>query len=241
MHRPRIGITCDIEAVPDSDQVRFAVRSNYADAVLSAGGDPVLLVPYADLVPAHISQCDGFVLTGGDDPAMEPFGVETDPRVTRVHPDRQQYETVLLQHLKDHHPDAPVLGVCLGMQMMALVDGGGLDQYMPDSMPKEHHWDAVHDVVPTEPLPHQMRDVFHTNMFPSGSVHSRHKQAVSRAGSLLVVASARDGVIEAVASPTRQFYLGVQWHPERTDNNELGLNLFQTFVSACESAVRVRV
>lgn len=198
----------------------------------------MLLVPDVGLVAEHGAQCDGFVFSGGDDPVMEPFGVQTDQRVTPVNPVRQRYETALLRLLKEKRPEQPVLGVCLGMQMMALVDGGTLDQYIPDSMPIEAHWDSTHEIDSAgASLPAQLRDMLQHDAFPSGTVHSRHKQAVINTGKLVAVASAKDGVIEAVASPSRPFYLGVQWHPERTTNDELGLHLFCALTRACGTRV----
>ena len=61
-------------------------------------------------------------------------------------------------------------------------------------------------------------------------VWSRHRQAMTDPGSLEVVARAGDGVIEAIASTQRPMYLGVQWHPERTDDRQMGMGLFHRLV-----------
>ena len=66
----------------------------------------------------------------------------------------------------------------------------------------------------------------------AGVIHSHHRQAVTDSGSLAVVARAPDGVIEAVRDEQRQFYLGVQWHPERTADAGLGIALFRSMVEA---------
>jgi len=71
-----------------------------------------------------------------------------------------------------------------------------------------------------------------SGLISSGSVHSRHRQAIVDAGRLKVIARAPDGVIEAVQDPARRFYLGVQWHPERTTNTELGSRIFERLVAA---------
>jgi len=49
-----------------------------------------------------------------------------------------------------------------------------------------------------------------------------------------LVARAPDGVIEAIDDPSRPFYLGVQWHPERGGEDELNLGVFRRFIAACE-------
>lgn len=195
----------------------------YCAAVARAGGTPILLPPIAALTSAHAFACSAFVFTGGDDPRTEPFGVPTHPRATPLHPDRQEYETAMLRRLAADHPGKPVLGVCLGMQMMALVAGGRLDQYMPDNRPDAaRHWAATHPVAPAPGYAD----------LAAGTVHSRHRQAVADTGSLAAVAHADDGVIEAISDPARRFYLGVQWHPERTNSAALGAALFERLVAA---------
>jgi putative glutamine amidotransferase len=218
--RPLIGITTDIMDL--AGQERCVLSRTYARAVASAGATPVLLGHDTAQIGGLIARLDGFVLTGGDDPAMEAFGVATDPRVRRVHPDRQAFEVGLLAALAADAPDKPVLGVCLGMQMMALVAGGGLEQYMPDRGDAAAlHWEHEHALVGAGGWP-----------FGGGPVLSRHKQAVSAAGGMRVVATAPDGVIEAIDDPGRRFYLGVQWHPERTADVACGADIFAAFIRA---------
>ncbi|MFG0259835.1 MAG: gamma-glutamyl-gamma-aminobutyrate hydrolase family protein, partial [Phycisphaerales bacterium JB041] len=124
--RPLVGITADL--TEHANGLRVFTYQNYAAAIAAAGGTPVLLPPIAESAPDLVGWLDAFVLTGGDDPRTEPFGEPTDPRVTPVHPERQRFETALLEALDARAPDTPVLGVCLGMQMQALVAGGRLDQ-----------------------------------------------------------------------------------------------------------------
>lgn len=221
MQAPIVGITCDL-IVAEGAPPKTAAAAAYSAAVARAGGVPVLLPPIAALAGAHAGACGAFVLTGGDDPRTEPFGVPTHPRATPLHPDRQEYETALLRLLAAEFPDKPVLGVCLGMQMMALVAGGSLDQHMPDTRgDAARHWGATHAV---------------TGGLGRGVVHSRHRQCVSDPGSLVVLGHADDGVIEGVGDPRRLFYVGVQWHPERTDDPVLGAGLFQRLMAAAQTA-----
>ncbi|MGP1272686.1 MAG: gamma-glutamyl-gamma-aminobutyrate hydrolase family protein [Phycisphaerales bacterium] len=214
-----IGITTDLIEVNGIE--RILAGSAYANAVARAGGVPVLMAPDVGLVPAYLRVMDGFVLTGGDDPRMEPFGSTTDPRVTPVRNERQAFESALLEAL-GHGEKAPVLGVCLGMQMMALHAAGVLDQWMPDST-QDHasHWERDHPVSGCHPcLP------------ASGTVRSKHRQRITDPGRYTVAATAPDGTIEAIVDPDHPFRLGVQWHPERTGDSELGQALFNRLVSS---------
>ena len=220
MHRPVVGITADL--IDHNGFVRAAAPRTYVQAVLEAEGVPLILPPAAGVATDQLSRCDALVLTGGDDPIMEPFGVETDARVTRVDPERQAAESFILDFLAAERPDMPVLGVCLGMQMMALHAGGVLDQWMPDTTPTHaDHWDRPHRVVSED-----------ERLLATGDVLSRHRQAISAAGSMRVVGRAHDGIIEAVTDPDRPYYLGVQWHPERTADAGLGADLFTRLVAS---------
>ena len=98
----------------------------------------------------------------------------------------------------------------------------GFDQHMPETTPDAgRHWEASHEIDPEPGW-----------AFGPGSVHSKHRQAVTDPGSLTVLARADDGVIEAVGDPSRPFRVGVQWHPERTEG-PLGQPLFDALVAAC--------
>jgi putative glutamine amidotransferase len=128
-----IGITVDNrDNAAASGKYEAAIA--YTRAVSDAGGSPVLLPHESDRVDHYLALCDGLILTGGGDPAMETFGQSTDTRARVIDPARQQFELGLLQSAAEHRPDLPVLGICLGMQLMALHAGGALDQYLPESM-----------------------------------------------------------------------------------------------------------
>lgn len=209
-----IGITSEIH------ETRHRVGSAYANAVVKAGGVPVILPPIAGMAVHFLSICDGFVFTGGDDPHMERWGVTTHPNAKVVSKQRQEFELTLLEKLQSA-PEVPVFGVCLGMQWMGLLAGATLEQDLPSSL-AENHADADHMIE---------------GLIGSGIVHSHHHQALTSAGNLTVTARADDGVIEAVEDQSRAWYVGVQWHPERTDNEELGQRLFDQLVSTANSGV----
>jgi gamma-glutamyl-gamma-aminobutyrate hydrolase PuuD len=221
--KPIIGITTDV--TEKDGRVKLDVAQAYCDAVERAGGVPVLLPPNVLLVNEYVARCDGFVFTGGDDPRTEAFGAPTHAKANPVHPQRQEFEMKLLARLQSG--DTPVLGVCLGMQMMSLAAGGKLNQHMADDVPSHaEHWGAEHPVAPiaagaTEP-----------RFQLSGVVQSKHKQAVADAGTLTPIARSADGVLEAVFDASRKFYVGVQWHPERTRDAAVGQKLFDELVRA---------
>ncbi len=236
MPRPVIGITLD-NAGNTAASGRYEVGSGYSRAVAAAGGLPVLLPHEADAgaVAGYAELCDGFIFTGGVDPdtaalpADWPGHGPLHPAARRMDPTRQAFEFALLAEVERAKPGAAVLGVCLGMQLMALAAGGALHQYLPGSHPPE--------------VAERHRDGDHRLEVPAGGgalpggvgvVHSHHQQAVADAGRLRVVATAEDGIVEAVDDPARRFYLGVQWHPERGDGGALSRGLIGRMVAAAK-------
>lgn len=214
MPRPIIGLTCDLDPATG----KYTIGTGYAQMIARAGGVPITLACESVCLDRYLVICDGFVLTGGDDPRTEVWGVPTHPKATPVHHDRQAFEMALLARL-DERPNTPLFGVCLGMQMMVLSAGGLLDQHLPDDWPTAgEHWGRVEHEIAGE--------------LGAGGVLSHHRQAATDPGGLEVVARAHDGLIEAVRDPERPFYLGVQWHPERTTDEQFGLGLFEQLIEA---------
>lgn len=232
MPYPIVGITTDNKNnSTDSGQYESGIR--YSRAVAEQGGLPILLPQEVGLAGAYVAMCDAIVLTGGADPVMEQFGCATDGRARRIDQQRQAFELALLREIDLHRDraidpyagDKPVLGVCLGMQLMALHNGATLDQYMPDTLGEDQtrgHQDNAKHTVTVE----HTDSVLTSGHTPGsaqvdgttpGRIVSSHQQRVVNAGRLRVVARAEDGTVEAIDDPARPFYLGVQWHPERGD------------------------
>lgn len=238
MSQPVIGITTDNDA--SDGRARYQAATAYSHAVTEAGGTPILLPHVPELTGDYTRLCDALVLTGGGDPATEPFGIATDARARVIHPDRQAFELALLD-AAEQQPNKPVLGVCLGMQLMALRAGAGLDQYLPDMLPTaiDHQDDRKHPLLMTADDSAMQHGGIEGD---KQVVVSSHRQAVakdddqpSHAGVMRVIAVAPDGVIEAIDDPARRFYIGVQWHPERGDAGPFNRGLFQRLIQACRA------
>jgi putative glutamine amidotransferase len=191
--------------------------AEYAAAVSATGGIPVLLPPVdvpgsADVVVARL---DGLVISGGADVDPQRYGAEPHPATGGWRPDRDAWELALLDAA-----DAvalPVLGVCRGMQVMAVHGGGELEQHTPDVVGHEEHnpggdvFGAVH--VATAPGSRVA-----TLVGSELAVSCHHHQSVRRHPGFVASAHASDGTVEAMEAQGERFCVGVQWHPETADD-----------------------
>ncbi len=228
MTRPIIGITVDNKD-NTSDSGTYECAAAYGTAVDRAGGVPILLPHQLDRVDDYLALCHGFILTGGVDPDTEPFGESMHPNARRMDPMRQAFELAVIRAARQS-PDKTLLGVCLGMQLMTLDAGGRLNQYLPDT----HDTHAMHKANTKHAIVWSVTD----SCLGAGregddeKVVSHHQQAMASSGHLRTVATAPDGVIEAVDDPDRMFYAGVQWHPERGGDGALNQGLIDRLVAA---------
>ncbi len=215
--RPIIGVTLDSEPPGGySKYPWYAVRQNYADAIVAAGGLPVGLPHDADLAAQYLDLIDALVVTGGAfdvDPAL--YGDGDRHATVTLKENRTQAELALTVGALNR--DLPILGICGGQQLLAVALGGTLIQHIPDSVDNalEHEQrNPRHE--PGHPIAVTAGTLLHRIVGAvSMNVNSAHHQAVRHPGPRAVVnAVAPDGVIEGVEDRHYRFCLGVQWHPE---------------------------
>src|SRR3954466_15050667 len=113
--------------------------TQYAAAVEATGGVPVLLPPVEQVgaADAVVARLGGLVIRGGADVDPARYGAQPHPRTAGWRPDRDAWESALLDAAQA--ADLPVLGVCRGMQLMAVHAGGVLDQHTPDLVSDDRH------------------------------------------------------------------------------------------------------
>ena len=227
MGRPLIGLSTYRE------QARWGVRdahadllpTGYADSVVTAGGAPLLLPPVDPAVaPSIVARLDALVISGGADVDPRLYDETPHERTRGWREDRDAWELALLDAAESC--DIPVLGICRGMQLMAVHAGGALDQHTPDVVEHDQHSPGgdEYGAVDVETIDGSR---LRTLIGDRHHVRCHHHQSVRSHPGFAPAAVATDGTTEAMERPGERFYLGVQWHPETAADAGLFRGLVQ--------------
>lgn len=191
---------------------RVWIGEAYTDAVAECGGLPLLVRPGEADIEALLAVAHAVVLTGGAfDIHPRWYGRAQTGRLDRVDEGRTSTEIGLAQACLER--GIPILGICGGMQALAVAAGGTLVQDLPRADD-----DRLEHEQPTDPAtpwhPVRVGDPADRWLGALVDANSTHHQAVDSAGALVACGWSSDGVVEVVVAPDHPFALGVQWHPE---------------------------
>ena len=231
MARPVIGVSTYVEPARwGAWEVPAALLHEwYVDAVREAGGRAVLLPPDIDDADV-LDRVDGLILIGGADIGPATYGAEPHPTTDQPRLQRDASEILLCRGARDR--DLPLLGICRGLQVMAVAHGGTLIQDLPDAGYGLAHREqpgtfTQHDVAFADGS--RIAAIYGTTTL---GTNSSHHQGIADPGSLVPTGWSRDGLVEVCEAPDARFAIGVQWHPEHPDRRATELPLFRALMDA---------
>lgn len=245
MARPIIGITSSLSE-GYLGMERSCIGQDYVRAILAADGVPVgIPVGLEREERERLRQVlDGVLFPGGGDIAPRHYGQEAHPRLGSLEESRDELELPLASEALEH--DLPVLGICRGIQVLAVAAGGTLYQDLPSQLAEvlphqvsRQGKDHLAHAITVEPASVLGRVTGRDTL----DVNSRHHQAVMDVPrGFVITARAPDGVIEAMELPSHPFAVGIQCHPENTWNSTAKdfAGLFQAFVRAAARRAEAR-
>lgn len=199
--KPIVGIIMRL------DDSRSFLKNEVLNYVIQSGGIPIGIYQSNNITDEIITLCDGFIFQGGDE--------------------FTNYDLDLMKKLIDIKKC--VLGICLGMQTMAVSIGGTLNE-----MHNLKHLSSAEYV-------HSINIDSNSKLYnilgnKTIMVNSRHKDNI-KGTNMFVSAISEDGIIEAVELKNYPFFIGVQWHPESL-NDINSKNLFDSFILACKGVCK---
>ena len=228
--KPIIGIVgrCGFTANDEVNNIRVAEK--YRICIIKSGGIPIGIMPpqlveYQDSAPSRLARltieekeiltrqldmCDGILIPGG----LKRF----------------EYDIFILKYALEKN--IPILGICLGMQILTMMDEDGNQILNLEEISSSNHAcydnNLVHNVNISEDS--KLYSIIGKDKF---MVNSRHRMMVTNPSLFTVYGRSDDGVIELIERHDKKFAIGVQWHPEMMLEDKDQMKIFDSFVDAC--------
>jgi putative glutamine amidotransferase len=239
--KPLIGLNADFRAAKKDAPAFSYVCAGYYDAIVKAGGVPLILPPLEDEsdLGRLVDMLDGMLLVGGADLDPRRDGFMLHPSVRPLEPRREEFDRTLMRMVAKRR--LPVFGIGVGMQLLNVTQGGNLLLHIPEDLPKalphKDPLDAAHrhglSVVPGS----LMERVYGDGEIRVNSLH--HMAVDDVAPGFRITARCPDGVVEAIESTTSWLAFGTQFHPESESASALDLRIFEEFVCGITGDVAV--
>jgi putative glutamine amidotransferase len=229
IRRPLIGVTAGTRTMMSGaweGHDAVAVNEHYVRALRAAGARPVIIAPQDDWSDEEIAELDGLVLTGGTDLDPAAWGEDALPTDMTPDPERDAFETALYRAAR--RAGVPVLGICRGLQVIVVAEGGELHRHLPVDLPA--HPDAGRRPTRVEARIDAASDLG-LALGTRAEVTAFHHQGIRAVrGALRIVARHASSLPLAVEAAGGSCVIGVQWHPE-IDGDE-GAAVFESLLTA---------
>jgi len=239
--KPIIGVNMDFSGYgsyqPNDLRFRdaYKIYTPYVDAVGKYGGIVLPIPPLEELkaLDDYVKLAQGFIFSGGDDYPSELYNETQHPASKIMHKRRANADFYLARQVSK--TNKPILAICGGIQLVNIVYGGKLIQHL-------NHLEIHSKINKTTDNKHKIKIVKNSLLYQifkkeELDVNSAHHQAADPqyiGKDLTVTATAPDGVVEALElkMPEGRFFLAVQWHPERMDDEQHKKLIFSSFINA---------
>jgi putative glutamine amidotransferase len=237
--KPFIGLNADFRNARQDQPAFSYVCAGYYDAIVAAGGLPVIVPPLADEADMQqvLEGLDGFVLVGGQDLDPRRDGFMLHPSVRLLETRREIFDRKLIRLIAEMR--LPVFGIGVGMQLLNVSQGGNLFLHLPEDLPEAIPHKDLHDPAHRHSLvvtPGSLME----RVYGDGEirVNSMHHMAVDEvAPGFVVTARCPDGVIEAIESEISDWFaMGTQFHPEASSASALDVRIFEEFIDGVKQA-----
>ena len=232
--KPIIGILGEVD-----EKRTITMQDTYIKAIEQSGGIP-LIFPYVvnkETMEQMVSLCDGLLFSGGADIDPKYYGEAIKETCGAIQEHRDALEWLAFSVAVA--AKKPILAICRGIQLVNVALGGTLYQDIPSEIEtpifhrqKEPKFDRSHEVNVVENTP--LHELTGTLRIPANSFH--HQAIKDLGAGLAVMATADDGIIEAVYSLSEPYLRAYQWHPERLYGSDPYSNrIIEDFVAACKA------
>lgn len=228
--RPIIGIL-GVPTYDEENESVIALYNDYKNAVVKGGCIPFMICPLLSIdyygtkmsnIPEltdeekviykeMIEMCNGLIIPGG----------------YRMY----EFDKYVVNYAIKK--DIPILGICMGMQLLATIDNDSrcLEINETNINHKQRNQKYVHKVKILEDT--LLNDIIGKKEI---NVNSRHRYHVSKVNNFTISAYSEDNLIEAIELKDKKFVMGVQWHPEKMiDFDESAKKIFDEFINNCKN------
>lgn len=241
--KPLIGLTPTPE-LKQQEHGTFRLHTlneAYSEAVVAAGGIPVMLPTNHQEIETLLDRLDGVIITGGGDIDPARFGQEQHETTDEIDAERDAFEFALAKAARAR--DMPLFGICRGLQVLNVAMGGTLvqdiDSLVPDAAEHRQQKAKIHH----EERPQSAELASGANPLraiigaDAVEINTFHHQCIGNlARGLQALATSDDGIIEAVHAPEMTFGMAVQWHPELLQHKyDEHAAIFRAFVVAART------
>lgn len=233
MRKPIIGIVGRVEKVenPLYNRNVMSVTEDYRRAIIKSGGISIVILPTEEIGFARFKEdvieeetmtenvkndlieqiklCDGIILPGG----CKIF----------------EYDKFICEYALNN--DIPILGICLGMEIMAAVDSK--DEKVIDRIDNGINHKSL-DIFAHKVQLDEKSNLYNIVRNKEFKINSRHICNVLKTNKFDIVGYSEDGIIEAIEYKVNKFAIGVQWHPESIYEESIeSKRLFDRFIESC--------